>query len=93
MLCISVKEFLFWKKKQLSKGGDHRSLAFLLYCVGGISTSDLNSISINPESNLHLKKKFRVVRIYLGQSFTKILPNPVPLWNNFLERFKNKSYK
>jgi len=26
MLRISVKEFLFWKKKQLSKGGDHQSL-------------------------------------------------------------------
>ena len=56
MLSISVKEILFWKKTQLSKGGDHESLALLLDSVGGISTSDLNSLSINPEGNLYLKK-------------------------------------
>jgi len=56
MLSISVKEFLFWKKKQLSKGGDQQSFAFLLDCVGGISSSDLNLLGINPEANLYLKK-------------------------------------
>ena len=56
MLSISVKEILFWKKTQLFKGGDHESLALLLDSVGGISTSDLNSLSINPEGNLYLKK-------------------------------------
>ena len=56
MLSISVKEFLFWKKKQLSKGGDQQSFAVLIDCIGGISTSDLELISINPQGNLHLKK-------------------------------------
>lgn len=56
MLSISVKEFLFWKKTQLSKGGDHQSLALLLDSVGGISKSDLNSLNIKPEGNLYLKK-------------------------------------
>jgi release factor glutamine methyltransferase len=56
MLCISVKEFLFWKKKQLSKGGDQQSFAVLLDCIGGISISDLNLITINPRGKLHLKK-------------------------------------
>ena len=56
MLCISVEEFLFWKKKQLSKGGDPQSFALLLDCIGGVPTSDLNLISINPRGNLHLKK-------------------------------------
>jgi len=56
MLGISAEEFLFWKQKQLSKGGDLQSLAFLLDCIGGISTSDQNSITINPEGNLNLKK-------------------------------------
>ena len=57
MLSISVKEFLIWKKKQLSKGGDQQSFAVLLDCIGGISASDLNLISINLEGKLHLKKK------------------------------------
>ena len=56
MLSISVKEFLFWKKEQLSKGGDQQSFAFLLDCIGGISTSDQNLLSINSEENLYLEK-------------------------------------
>ncbi len=56
MLSISVKEFLYWKKKQLSKGGDHRSFAVLLNCIGGISNSELNLLRINPERKLYLKK-------------------------------------
>ena len=56
MLSISLEEFLTWKKKQLSKGGDQQSFAVLLDCIGGIMTSDLNLISLNPKGNLYLKK-------------------------------------
>jgi len=56
MLGISVKEFLLWKKKQLSKGGDQQSFEVLLDCVGDISTRDLNLKILNPNGNLHLKK-------------------------------------
>jgi len=56
MLCISVKEFLLWKKKQLSKGGDQQSFEVLLDCIGDISTRDLNLKILNPKENLHLKK-------------------------------------
>ena len=56
MLCISVKEFLFWKNKQLSKGGDYQSFAFLLNCKGDISTSDLNFLTTYPDDKLYLKK-------------------------------------
>ena len=56
MLSISVEEFLIWKKNLLSKGGDQQSFAFLLDCIGGISPSDLNPISIKFKGNLHLKK-------------------------------------
>ncbi len=56
MLCISVKEFYLWKKKQLSKGGDNQSLAFLIECIGGIPRGDLNFLSLNAEKKLYLKK-------------------------------------
>ena len=56
MLSISVKEFLLWKKKQLSKGGDQQSFEVLLDCIGDISTRDLNLKILNPNGNLHLKK-------------------------------------
>ena len=56
MLCISVEEFLFWKKKQLSKGGDQPSFDVLLDCIGGVSSIDLNFKIINPKEDIHLKK-------------------------------------
>ena len=62
MLCISVEEFLFWKKKQLSKGGDLQSFEVLLDCIGGISTSDLNLKILNPKSYLNLKKNEQKIR-------------------------------
>ena len=57
MHSISAKEFLFWRKKQLSKGGDHQSFAVLLDCIGGIKTSEINLLRINPEGKLYLNKK------------------------------------
>ena len=56
MLSISVKEFLFWKKKQLTKGGDSQSLNFLLHCAGGIPHNELNLLTSNYGSKLYLKK-------------------------------------
>ena len=59
MLCISVEEFLSWKKKQLSKGGDNQSFAVLIECIGGISISNLNLLNINPNGNLYLKQNLK----------------------------------
>jgi len=56
MLSISKKEFLVWKTKQLSKGGNYQSFAILLDSLGGISINDLNLLSINEEGNLYLSK-------------------------------------
>ena len=75
MLCISVREFLFWKKKQLSKGGDHQSFAVLLDCMGGISNSDLNILSINLEGNLYLKSSLD----NLGAIWDEHLLNSTPI--------------
>jgi len=75
MLSISVKEFLFWKKKQLSKGGDNQSFSFLLECKGGISTGDLNLLNIEPESNIYLKENLD----YLGSIWEDHLFNFFPI--------------
>ncbi len=56
MHSISVKEFLFWKKKQLSKGGNQESFAVLLDCIGGLAFNNLNFLNLNPEGNIYLKK-------------------------------------
>jgi len=75
MLRISVEEFLFWKKKQLSKGGDQQSFALLIDCIGGISSSDLNLISINPEGNLYLKQNLE----FLESIWNEHLLNSCPI--------------
>ena len=56
MLCIPLKEFQLWKKKQLSKGGDHQSFDFLLDIIGGLSQKNLNLLSIHQEESLDLKE-------------------------------------
>jgi len=74
MLCISVEELLFWKKKQLSKGGDQQSFEVLLDCIGGISTSDLNMKILNPKENLHLKKNLKFLESVWEDHLLKSCP-------------------
>ena len=75
MPSISVKEFLFWKKTQLSKGGDHQSLALLLDSIGGISNSDLNLSRIKSRDSLYLKKNLS----YLESLWDDHLLNSSPI--------------
>jgi len=94
MLSISVKELLFWKKTQLSKGGDHQSLALLLDSVGGISTSDLNLKSINPEGNLHIKKNLEFLESVWDDHLLKSCPIQylcgITFWRDLKLKVTNK---
>ena len=75
MLCISAKNFLLWKKKQLLKGGDTQSFGFLLESMGGISNSDLNLISLNLNEKLYLKKNL----VHLESTWEDHLFNSSPI--------------
>jgi release factor glutamine methyltransferase len=75
MLCIPVKEFLSWKKKQLSKGGDHQSIDFLLDSIGGLSQSNQNLLSINQEESLKLKENLD----YLETIWDKHIQSSTPI--------------
>jgi len=94
MLCISVEEFLFWKKKQLSKGGDQQSFAVLLDCIAGISTSDLNLLSINPRGNLHLKKNLEFLESVWDRHLLKSCPIQylcgITFWRDLKLKVTNK---
>jgi len=94
MLCISVEEFLFWKKKQLSKGGDQQSFEFLLDCVGGISTSDLNLKILNPKGNLHLKKNLEFLESIWNEHLLKYCPIQylcgITFWRDLKLKVTNK---
>ncbi len=94
MLSISVEEFLFWKKKQLSKGGDQQSFAVLLDCIGGISPSDLSLMSINPERNLHLEKNLEFLESIWNEHLLKSCPIQylcgITFWRDLKLKVTNK---
>ena len=94
MLSISLEEFLIWKKKQLSKGGDQQSFALLLDCIGGISASDLNLISINLEGKLHLKKKLEFLESLWDDHLFKSCPIQylcgITFWRDLKLKVTNK---
>jgi len=94
MLSISVEEFLIWKKKQLSKGGDQQSFALLLDCIGGISASDLNKISLKLESNLYLNKNLVFLEAIWNDHLLKSCPIQylcgITFWRDLKLKVSNK---
>jgi len=94
MLCISVEEFLFWKKKQLSKGGDQKSFEVLLDCIGDISTRDLNLRILNPKGNLHLKKNLEFLESIWEDHLLKSSPIQylcgITFWRDLKLKVTNK---
>ncbi len=94
MLSISVEEFLFWKKKQLSKGGDQQSFAVLLDCIGGVSTSDLSLININPEGNLNLKQNLEFLESIWNEHLLESCPIQylcgITFWRDLKLKVSNK---
>ena len=94
MLCLSVEEFLFWKKKQLSKGGDQQSFAVLLDCIGGISTTDQSLISINPKGHVHLKKNLEFLESIWEDHLLKSCPIQylcgITFWRDLKLKVTNK---
>ena len=94
MLSIPKKDFLFWKKKQLSKGGDQQSFAVLLDCVGGISISDINLISINREGNFHLKQNLEFLESIWNEHLQKSCPIQylcgITFWRDLKLKVTNK---
>ena len=94
MLCISVEEFLFWKKKQLSKGGDKPSFAVLLDCIGGLSSSDLNLKTINSKENIYLKKNLEFLESVWDDHLLKSCPIQylcgITFWRDLKLKVTNK---
>ena len=76
-------------KKKINLGLDLQGGSYLLLEV---DSSSLEKKRLQSRV-VPLKKKLRIFRICLGRTFTKILSYSIPLWNNFLERLKIKSYK
>ncbi len=94
MLGISVEEFIFWKQKQLSKGGDQQAFAHLLDCMGGISSSDINLIKINSHRILYLKKNLEYLESVWDEHLYRSCPIQylcgITFWRNLELKVTNK---
>ena len=75
MPSISIEELFYWKKKQLSKGGDHQSLSLLLDSLGGITKNDYSLSIISSKDNLYLKNNLD----YLSSIWDEYLTNSSPI--------------
>ena len=74
MISVSAKEFLLWKKKQLNKGGLEQSLYLLLESKGGITHEEINSLRLNSESDLYLKKSLDSIEDIWTDHLLKSIP-------------------
>jgi len=94
MLGIPLKEFQFWKKKQLSKGGDHQSFDFLLDVIGGLSQKNLNLLSIQQEENLVLKENLDHLEIIWDKHIQSSTPIQylcgITFWRDLKLKVTNK---
>ena len=55
MPIISTNDFLLWREKQISKGGNKKTLGLLIDLLGGVSNKDLNLLKIKSEKQINLK--------------------------------------
>ena len=75
MFVISAEKFSSWKKKQILKGGDKKSLSLLIDSLGGLSNKELNLLKIKSEKNLKLKLDLHL----LEEVWDKHLQNSIPI--------------
>ena len=74
MFLISPKDFLLWEKKQLSKGGDHKALLFLLDTLGGLSNKKLNLLKIKSEKIFKLKISLALLEFFWDKHLSTAIP-------------------
>ena len=75
MYIISAKDFLLWKKKQLSKGSNIQSFDLLIEIVGGITREEINLISFELKEKFHLKRSIN----FLEDIWERHVFNCVPI--------------
>jgi len=74
MFVISSEEFSLWKKKQILKGGDYKSLSFLIDSLGGLSNKDLNLLKVKSEKNLKLKLNLELLEALWDKHLNTKIP-------------------
>lgn len=74
MYIISSEIFSLWKKKQILKGGDKRSLNLLIDSLGGLSNKDLNFLNIKSENNIKLNINLEALEYFWDKHLKSSIP-------------------
>ena len=94
MFIVSTESFSVWKNKQLSKGGDIKSLSLLIDLLGGLSKKDLNLIKIKSEKNLKLKLDLNHLEYFWNKHLTTSTPiqylSGISYWRDLKLEVSNK---
>ena len=94
MPIISIGKFLLWKEKQISKGGDKKSLSLLIDLLGGVSSKDLNLIKIKSEKQINLKINLKLLENFWDKHLTTSVPiqylSNFSYWRNLKLEVSNK---
>ena len=96
MFLISAEKFSLWKKKQISKGGDNRSLNLLIDSLGGLSNIELNLLKIKTEKNLNLNLKVNLdlIEFYWDKHLNTSIPiqylSGISFWRNLKLEVSNR---
>ena len=94
MVTISADKFSLWKEKQLLKGGDKKSLSFLIDSIGGLSNKELNFLKIKSEKNVKLKIDLDLLESFWDKHLNTFTPiqylSGITYWRDLKLKVSNK---
>ena len=94
MPTISAKQFLLWKKQQLSKGGDENLFNLLIDLLGGVSKKELNLIKIKAEKKVELKINLESLEYFWDKHLSSSIPiqylSGISYWRDLKLEVSNK---
>ena len=96
MFVISAEKFLFWKKKQILKGGDNNSLNLLIDSLGVLSNKELNLLKFKTKKNLYLNINLDLdlVETFWDKHLSTSIPiqylSGISFWRNFKFEVSNR---
>ena len=94
MFITSTEEFALWKKKQLLKGGDNKSLSLLIDLLGGLSNEEYININLKSEKEIKLKKNLDLLEYFWENHLNTSSPiqylSGISYWRNLKLEVSNK---
>ncbi len=94
MSLVSTDEFLFWKEKQILKGGDRESLNLLIDSLAGLSIKEFNLFRLKAEKNIKLNINLDLLESFWDRHITTSIPiqhlSGISFWRNLKLEVSNK---